>query len=177
MKFNFDIVLVSIAICLLCAAQPQGQLFVSNLLAFRFVKKSESEISKGHTSIEPLATLGVNVAKHFPDWAVLVRANFYKLCPFLVPFSFPRYDKSVEEYAIAMGHELRGSESAVRQALLDRLTGYCTLYAMMVKLFEREKVKDVGETTEFFSLREVWRVLAVTMKLSKFKNLLFIFLF
>ncbi|CAG7829479.1 unnamed protein product [Allacma fusca] len=147
------------------SAQPQGDLFVYNLLAFRFVKKSESEISKGHTSVEPLAMLGVSVAKQFPQWAVLVRANFYKMCPFLVPFSFPRNNMSVEEYAIAMGHELKGSESAVRQALLDKMTGYCTLYTLMVKIFEIQKVTDIGDATQFFSMAEVWRILVASMKL------------
>lgn len=92
--------------------------------AFRFVKKSEADVTRGKSTVQPLATVGVLLCKKFPQWASLVQANLYKLCPFLVPFSYPQGDKSIQEYAKELGHDLSGTETAIQQTFLDRLKGY-----------------------------------------------------
>jgi len=104
---------------------PGARAFVLNTLAFRFVKKSESEIVKGNHSLEALAMLGVTLAKKFPDWAELVEAYFYKLCPFLVPYSFPKNELSNEEYAKALGQDIQtsGGEGTINQVLIERVNG------------------------------------------------------
>lgn len=91
--------------------------------AFRFVKKSEADVTRGKTTVQPLATVGVHLCKLYPDWASLVQANLYKLCPFLVPFNVPQGGKSIQEYAKGFGHDLSGPETAIQQTFLERLKG------------------------------------------------------
>ncbi|ODN06360.1 Nucleoporin GLE1 [Orchesella cincta] len=146
-------------------ATPNGELFVMKTLAFRFVKKSEADVTRGKSTVQPLAAVGTYLCKQFPAWADLVQANMYKLCPFLVPFSYPQGNKPIQEYAKELGHDLSGAETAIQQTFLERIKGYCTLYALMVLKFHGDGPFDVGDATEFFSLGGAWQILSRTMKL------------
>jgi len=92
-------------------------------LAFRFVKKSEADVTRGKSTVQPLAAVGVYLCKQFPAWAALVQGNMYKLCPFLVPFSYPQGDKPIQQYAKELGHELSGADTAIQQTFLERIKG------------------------------------------------------
>jgi len=105
------------------AVLPNGKLFCLRLLAFRFVRKAESEILSERKGFAPLATVGINLCKQYPEWANLVQANFYKQCPFLVPFSFPKGNKTVQEYCVALGHDLKGGDSVLWNELVNRIKG------------------------------------------------------
>ncbi|CAL8104097.1 unnamed protein product [Orchesella dallaii] len=148
-----------------CKAIPNGDTFVIKTLAFRFVKKSEADVTRGKSTVQPLAAVGVYLCKQFPAWAALVQANMYKLCPFLVPFSYPQGNLSIQEYAKKLGHDLSGAENAIQQTFLERIKGYCTLYALMVLQFNGDGAFDIGDATEFFSLGGAWQIISRTMKL------------
>ena len=101
-----------------------------NLLAFRFVKKSEAEVSENklkNENLNYLARLGVQVVLKFPSLGKLIQAHLYALCPFLVPFSYPRGNMGIEEYAAAVGHNINlrrdSNETMITQVLLAKLTG------------------------------------------------------
>jgi hypothetical protein len=108
----------------LILALPNGMVFVVRLLAFRFVKKAETEILSEKKGFIPLATIAFSICKKCPEWGSLVQAYFYKLCPFLVPFSFPREQLSLQEYCSSLGYELKGSDSTVLTEMVARVKGY-----------------------------------------------------
>lgn len=102
---------------------PNGKAFVLRLLAFRFVKKAESEILSEKKGFEPLAFIALSISKRFPDWGSLVQAYFYKLCPFLVPFSFPKGEQSLQDYCNSLGYNLQGDDSTLVTEMLNRIKG------------------------------------------------------
>jgi len=102
-----------------------------NNLAYRFVKKAEAEVSENkvkNENLNYLAKLGVPLIQKFPEFGKVIQAYFYKLCPFLVPFCYPRGDMDIEMYAGVVGHEIKlqgaKSEAAITQVLLGRINGY-----------------------------------------------------
>lgn len=94
------------------------------LLAFRFVKKAESEILSEKKGFVPLASIALSLSKKFPEWGTLVQAYFYKLCPFLVPFNLPRGGQNLQEYCDSLGYDLKGSDSTLLNEMLGRIKGY-----------------------------------------------------
>ncbi|XP_021957843.1 nucleoporin GLE1 isoform X2 [Folsomia candida] len=144
---------------------PNGKLFVIRLLAFRFVKKAESEILSEKKGFVPLAAIAQRLSRKFPEWGSLVQAYFYKLCPFLVPFNLPRGDLSLQEYCNSLGYDLKGSDSTLLNEMLARIKGYCSLYAIMVQTFEKSQQLDIGDATSFFTIGGVWEILTKTMRL------------
>lgn len=79
---------------------------MTNLLAFRFVKKAEAESSENklkRENLNYLAIVGVALIKKLPKLGHLIQAHFYKMCPFLVPFNYPKRGMDIRAYSAAIG--------------------------------------------------------------------------
>ncbi|EDV21724.1 uncharacterized protein TRIADDRAFT_59739 [Trichoplax adhaerens] len=126
-------------------AHPEGPLFCRDIMASKFIKQADQQISASHASAFPIALTALGVWCEYPEMGNLFLAHFYSLCPYTVPFNIPRLaDQNDIEYfkydyictnlaARKLGYHVKDGNIEDEDQYLKRMSGIIRLYAAIIQ--------------------------------------------
>jgi len=114
-------------------SHPLGRLYCMDLLARKFVKQGEDQVSAHFESAFPLAIVIVSLWSEFPDFGKLLMAQFHSKCPYLVPYYIPRQEgQDDEDHYRALGYIYPDGSIEKQDKFLKRMSGVVRLYASII---------------------------------------------
>ncbi|RDD47336.1 Nucleoporin GLE1 [Trichoplax sp. H2] len=115
-------------------AHPEGPLFCRDIMASKFIKQADQQISASHASAFPIALTALGVWCEYPEMGNLFLAHFYSLCPYTVPFNIPRLaDQNDIEYFKKLGYHVKDGNIEDEDQYLKRMSGIIRLYAAIIQ--------------------------------------------
>ncbi|KAK0075919.1 hypothetical protein PV325_006171, partial [Microctonus aethiopoides] len=138
----------------------QGPLFCKNLLARNIVSQGETLVSSKSEAAFGIAAVTLALMCDFPDFAELLKAHFYKTCPYLIPHFPSRFQgQSDEEYYKELGYKYIDGVVEKQTKFLTRISGIMRLYATIIVTNRRRGVACPHP----LGLQIAWRWLAATI--------------
>lgn len=146
----------------------QGIKFCTNLLAKKFVLQGDLMISSNLEAAFCYASVIISLWNEFPDFGKLLLANFYKQCPYLIPFYPPRtVDQSDEEYYVSLGYLYVNGVVETQDKFLKRMTGIMRLYSSIIVSNPK---RDQNQQNPH-GIMEGWRWLAAFLNLEPYSQI------
>nr|CAG4649368.1 EOG090X0755 [Scapholeberis mucronata]SVE93649.1 EOG090X0755 [Scapholeberis mucronata] len=134
---------------------PGGLEYCTDLLARKMVIQGEDLVSINPKAAFPIAAVIVELWIEFPAVGRLILANFYKRCPYLVPYYLlQKEDQSKEEYLKSLGYRYTNGQVEQQTAFLKRLSGIVRLYAAVIITLPRRQLPHPH------GIDQAWRYLA-----------------
>lgn len=134
---------------------PGGLEYCNDLLARKMVIQGEDLVSINPKAAFPIAAVIVELWLEFPIVGRLILANFYKRCPYLVPYYLLQEEgQSKEEYLKSLGYRYTNGQVEQQTAFLKRLSGIVRLYAAVIITLPRRQLPHPH------GMDQAWRFLA-----------------
>ncbi|CAK1583822.1 unnamed protein product [Parnassius mnemosyne] len=104
---------------------PQGLYYCTALLAKKIVRQGDLLVSSNPEAAFPLAAVAVTLWSQFPEFGMLLEANFHRQCPYLVPMLLPqKQGQSDKEFYISRGYTYNEEGVVEKQdKFLKRMSG------------------------------------------------------
>lgn len=113
---------------------PQGQQFCLDLLAKKFVRQGEEQVSSSHKAAFPIAAVIVGLWSKDEAFGELLLGHFFAKCPSLVPYHMSRQQgQSDQEYYSALGYNITEGGLEQSDMFLKRISGIVRLYAAILQ--------------------------------------------
>ncbi|CAG4988279.1 unnamed protein product [Parnassius apollo] len=104
---------------------PQGLYYCTALLAKKIVRQGDLLVSSNPEAAFPLAAVAVTLWSQFPEFGMLLEANFHRQCPYLVPMLLPqKQGQSDKEFYVSRGYTYNEEGVVEKQdKFLKRMSG------------------------------------------------------
>nr|CAG4646292.1 EOG090X0755 [Macrothrix elegans] len=140
---------------------PGALEFCTLRLAEKLVEQGETQVNVNPKAAFPIAAVIVELWSEFPAFGRLILANFYKRCPYLVPYYIPQQEgQSNEEYYKCLGYKHSGGKVEQISSYLKRTRGVNRLYAAIIITMPRRNQPHPH------GLEQGWRYLAAMLNLA-----------
>ncbi|XP_014246534.1 nucleoporin GLE1 [Cimex lectularius] len=142
---------------------PLGVLYSMYFLANKIVKQGEHVVSSKPESSFAIASVTIAIWLEFPEFGKLLLAQFYKVCPYLIPKYWDKMpDQTEEEYFKKLGFLYSGGEKEDIDKFLKRQGGVVRLYAAIIL---SPLKKSLSNKPHPLPLSEAWRWTAAFISL------------
>ncbi|XP_040573073.1 uncharacterized protein Gle1 isoform X1 [Lepeophtheirus salmonis] len=142
------------------SSDPYGVDYVKFIMAEKFISHWDEQPK----SIFALGAVMAALSSQFPDFGMLLLANFYKKCPYILPYYYVKKEfESLKEYRTRCGYSYNDDQEEDKEMFLKHMSGIIRLYTAYsiaeLPQSHSDRVIDHG-------VGNLWRLVSSTLNLN-----------